>query len=337
MRKLKGKAISAKTVKMKVKNHWTVSDFLENYGISEDELMELLRDLFHGDIGEIKRDLKQNEVLKKSAKKKDNTETNEPEAKIEAAEIQGAEAVETQEEKISDKNEKADIEEGAEVKMVQEQEKKLKLLTEEQEKAATLQQNIIALEVNHDELISRKKVIQTQELPKLKAVLEDYKNKILETQVQVISLSDELNEIVGKVSEANETLAQKRAMLQALEEEIQDKKNELFHVREICAEVLPDIITIDFVPHDKELFRLVNRLNATLETDANKIKYPSSTFHSYQLSEEGKHVFKEFDTEEQDRRNAKMFGYEYDKVIERYPLQSVDDIKIMSDQEKQRY
>lgn len=221
MRKLKGKAIGAKTVKMKVKNHWTVSDFLENYGISEDELMELLRDLFHGDIGEIKRDLKQNEVLKKSAKKKDNTETNEPEAKIEAAEIQGAEAVETQEEKISDKNEKADIEEGAEVKMVQEQEKKLKLLTEEQEKAATLQQNIIALEVNHDELISRKKVIQTQELPKLKAVLEDYKNKILETQVQVISLSDELNEIVGKVSEANETLAQKRAMLQALEEEIQ--------------------------------------------------------------------------------------------------------------------
>ena len=221
MRKLKGKAISAKTVKMKLKNHWTVSDFLEKYGISEDEFMELLRDLFHGDIGEIKRDLKQNEVLKKSAKKKDNTETNEPEAKIEAAEIQGAEAVETQEEKISDKNEKADIEEGAEVKMVQEQEKRLKLLTEEQEKAATLQQNIIALEVNHDELISRKRVIQTQELPKLKAVLEDYKNKILETQVQVISLNDELNEIVGKVSEANETLAQKRAMLQALEEEIQ--------------------------------------------------------------------------------------------------------------------
>ena len=221
MRKLKGKAISAKTVKMKLKNHWRVSDFLENYGISEDEFMELLRDLFHGDIGEIKRNLKQNEVLKKSAKKKDNTETNEPEAKIEAAEIQGAEAVETQEEKISDKNEKADIEEGAEVKMVQEQEKRLKLLTEEQEKAATLQQNIIALEVNHDELISRKRVIQTQELPKLKAVLEDYKNKILETQVQVISLNDELNEIVGKVSEANETLAQKRAMLQALEEEIQ--------------------------------------------------------------------------------------------------------------------
>lgn len=129
----------------------------------------------------------------------------------------------------------------------------------------------------------------------------------------------------------------KARIYNTLEEEIQEKKNELLHVKKLCSEVLPDIITIDFVPHDKELFRLVNRINATLETDANKIKYPNSTFHSYQLSEEGKHVFKEFDTEEQDRRTAKMFGYDYDKVIERYPLQSIDDIKTMSDQEKQRY
>lgn len=120
-----------------------------------------------------------------------------------------------------------------------------------------------------------------------------------------------------------------------LEEEIQDKKTELIRVKEACFDILPDVITIDFVPHDKDLFRLVNRINATLETDANKIKYPNSTFHSYQLSEEGKHVFKEFDTEEQDRRNSKMFGY--DKNVELYPLQSIDDIKIMSDQQKQRY
>lgn len=120
-----------------------------------------------------------------------------------------------------------------------------------------------------------------------------------------------------------------------LEEEIQDKKTELIRVKEACFDILPDVITIDFVPHDKDLFRLVNRINATLETDANKIKYPNSTFHSYQLSEEGKHVFKEFDTEKQDRRNSKMFGY--DKNVELYPLQSIDDIKIMSDQQKQRY
>lgn len=122
-----------------------------------------------------------------------------------------------------------------------------------------------------------------------------------------------------------------------LEEEIQDKKTELIRVKETCFDILPDVITIDFVPHDKDLFRLVNRINATLETDANKIKYPNLTFHSYQLSEEGKHVFKEFDTEEQDRRNSKMFCYDYDKNVELYPLQSIDDIKIMSDQQKQRY
>lgn len=126
-------------------------------------------------------------------------------------------------------------------------------------------------------------------------------------------------------------------MYSSLENEIEDKKIELIHVKELCSEVLPDIVTIDFVPHDKELFRLVNRINATLETDANKIKYPNSTFHSYQLSEEGKHVFKSFNTEEQDKRTAKMFGYDYNKVYELYPLQSIDDIKIMSDEEKQRH
>lgn len=123
----------------------------------------------------------------------------------------------------------------------------------------------------------------------------------------------------------------------SLLEEVNDKKRELNHIRKICSEILPNNITLDFVPHDKELFRLLNRINATLETDANKIKYPNSTFHSYQLSDEGKHVFKEFDTEEQDRKNAEMFGYDYDKVVERYPLQSIDDIRIMTDQEKQRY
>lgn len=78
----------------------------------------------------------------------------------------------------------------------------------------------------------------------------------------------------------------------SLQEEVNDKIRELNHIKELCSEILPNNITLDYVPHDKELFRLLNRINATLETDANKIKYPNSTFHSYQLSEEGKHVFK---------------------------------------------
>ncbi len=122
----------------------------------------------------------------------------------------------------------------------------------------------------------------------------------------------------------------------SFDEEIKDKKSELLHSKNICSEFLPDIITIDYVPHDRVLFRLVNRVNDVIEADINKIKHPYSVFHSYQLSEEGKHVFKEFDTEENDRRLARIFGFDYDKAIERYPIQSVDDIEHMTDEEKER-
>lgn len=113
-------------------------------------------------------------------------------------------------------------------------------------------------------------------------------------------------------------------------------KNQLETVRNTCAEYLPENITLDYVPHDKELFRLVYRVNAQMEVDVNTVKYPLGVFHSYQLSEEGQHCFREFDTSEEDKRIAKEFGYDYDEVIKRQVLQSVDDIPQMSDEEKQR-
>ena len=119
-------------------------------------------------------------------------------------------------------------------------------------------------------------------------------------------------------------------------EEIEDKKKEILYVRGFCKSVLPDEITLDFVPHDKELFRLVHRLNVDIERDANLIKYPRCVFHSYQLSEEGRHVFRAFDTENQDRETARIFGFDYDKVVERTPLSSVDDLKDMTEDEKRR-
>lgn len=122
----------------------------------------------------------------------------------------------------------------------------------------------------------------------------------------------------------------------SLGEEIEDKKTELIHVLQICKDVLPENITLDFVPHDKHLFRLVHRLNSEIERDANMIKYPLSVFHSYQLSKEGRHVFKAFDTEEQDRRMAKTFGYDYDEIVEKRLVSSVDDIKEMTSDEKNR-
>lgn len=120
------------------------------------------------------------------------------------------------------------------------------------------------------------------------------------------------------------------------QEEIEDKKKEILYVREFCKSILPDVLTLDFVPHDKELFRLVHRLNVDMERDANLIKYPRCVFHSYQLSEEGRHAFRAFDTETQDREIARTFGFDYDKVAEKVPLSSVDDLSSMTEEEKQR-
>ena len=122
----------------------------------------------------------------------------------------------------------------------------------------------------------------------------------------------------------------------SLQEEIEEKKSELTYACEQCKNFLPEMITLDFVPHDKELFRLINRVNKEIEQDANKIKYPLSVFHSYQLSKEGRHVFRAFDTEEQDRETAKMFGYDYDEMISKISTTETDDVEEVSEQEKKR-
>ncbi|MBR4434507.1 MAG: hypothetical protein IKS90_00175 [Clostridia bacterium] len=57
--------------------------------------------------------------------------------------------------------------------------------------------------------------------------------------------------------------------------EIADEmKAQIIKVRKVCAESLPDCITLDFVPHDRELFRLVNGVNSNAEEIINKTKYP---------------------------------------------------------------
>ena len=113
-------------------------------------------------------------------------------------------------------------------------------------------------------------------------------------------------------------------------------KNQIEITRTICKEHLPENITLDYVPHDKELFRLVYRVNAQMEIDINTVKYPIGVFHSYQLSEEGQHYFRDIDTNEQDRQTAETFGYDYEEVIKRQVLQSVDDIRELSEEEKAR-
>lgn len=56
--------------------------------------------------------------------------------------------------------------------------------------------------------------------------------------------------------------------------EIQDKKKEIEEVLKLCKDSLPAIITLDYVPHDRVLFRVVNALPAEKEEAIKKIKHP---------------------------------------------------------------
>ena len=66
----------------------------------------------------------------------------------------------------------------------------------------------------------------------------------------------------------------KPAEYAALLEMTIELQNQLIHLRELCKEALPDVITLDFVPHDRELFRFVNGLTAEQEAEVEDRKYP---------------------------------------------------------------
>ncbi len=59
----------------------------------------------------------------------------------------------------------------------------------------------------------------------------------------------------------------------SLSEIIIQMQNQIKHIRKKCASSLPDEITLDFVPHDRELFRLIHHITAREEDEINRRKY----------------------------------------------------------------
>lgn len=53
----------------------------------------------------------------------------------------------------------------------------------------------------------------------------------------------------------------------------EDMKAQIIHVREVCAESLPDAVTLDFVPHDKQLFRHLHGVTPEKEEEIKKVKH----------------------------------------------------------------
>jgi len=60
----------------------------------------------------------------------------------------------------------------------------------------------------------------------------------------------------------------------SLADMISDLQNQISHLKELCKEALPSVISLDFVPHDRELFRLINGLTVEKETSIDREKYP---------------------------------------------------------------
>lgn len=53
----------------------------------------------------------------------------------------------------------------------------------------------------------------------------------------------------------------KRTKYDSIEEIIESMKKQIFEVRKKCEDIIAKEVTLDFVPHDKELFRIVNGIN----------------------------------------------------------------------------
>ena len=90
----------------------------------------------------------------------------------------------------------------------------------------------------------------------------------------------ETDEIVERTYyERNKNSAHKdknyrRRQYNTLDEEILDKRKEITHVMELCKEVLPDNLTLDFVPHDRDLFRQIHNISPKDEEIIKKLKHP---------------------------------------------------------------
>ncbi len=75
-----------------------------------------------------------------------------------------------------------------------------------------------------------------------------------------------------------------------------EMRKQLEHIRCVCRKNLPDVITLDFVAYDRELFRFIHHITADVEEDILKRKYP---MRENLISKENAHSFTIFqDTED---------------------------------------
>lgn len=87
-------------------------------------------------------------------------------------------------------------------------------------------------------------------------------------------------------------------------------KKQIIEVRKECAAQLPTVLTLDFVPHDQELFRMVHSLTPEKEEEINRKKYPR-----YEINQLQKKV--------------------YDKLVKDF--QDTEDLRDIPPEERDQY
>lgn len=101
----------------------------------------------------------------------------------------------------------------------------------------------------------------------------------------------------------------------SLSEIVDQMQNQIKHIHEKCISSLPDEITLDFVPHDRELFRLIHNITASKEDEVNRKKYPLRDAFSGGDDANAK-TFKVFNDTEDLRNLTEEMKKEYGVIIE---------------------
>ena len=99
----------------------------------------------------------------------------------------------------------------------------------------------------------------------------------------------------------------------SLEEEIEEKKKEILHVKEMCSSVLPENLTLDFVSHDRDLFRQIYHVTPQKEEEIKKLKHPNYNRNEHNQRNEDD--------------NSKTYNVLYD----------IEDVDNLSDTERLNY
>lgn len=120
----------------------------------------------------------------------------------------------------------------------------------------------------------------------------------------------------------------------SLHEEIEDKKSELMHVREVCKDILPEILTLDYVSHDKELFRYIFKISPDDEECIIKAKYPRVE-NEFCYIPENYDLLSDSDIEKRLSIIAKQFGLDSIKLNKKETW-SADIVKELSDEDKKK-